>query len=88
MNYPNKSEDAYKTIGDVAKELGLIDKNLVDYVDEVNGVKLYSPELLKEVEVDIIIIFSDEYFDEIVKEAKALVKKPLKFLKYNQIGGD
>lgn len=66
--------------------LGLIDKNLVDYVDQVNGVKLSKPELLKEVEVDILVIFSDEYFDEIVKEAKALVKKPLKFLKYNQIG--
>ena len=27
INKPNKSEDAYKTIGEVAKELGLINKN-------------------------------------------------------------
>ncbi len=68
--------------------LGLIDKHLVDYVEDVNGVKLHKPELLKEVEVDVIVIFSDEYFDEIVKEAKALIKKPVNFLKYNKIGMD
>jgi len=39
-----------------------------------------------EIDYYIIIISSDEYFDEIVKEAKALVKKPLEFLKYNKIG--
>ena len=59
---------------------------MVDYVDQVNWVKLYKPDLLRETKVDIVVIFSDEYYDEIVQEAKALVDKPLKFLKYNQIG--
>ena len=69
------------------RSMGVIDKYLTDYVTEVNGVKLHKPDYIKDKDVDLVIVFSDEYFDEICEEAKLMTNRKMEVLKYSQIKG-
>ncbi len=55
-----------------------------DYVNEVNGIRVHKPNELIDKKINTVIVFSDEYFNEIQNEAHATFKD-IKVLKHSTI---
>lgn len=53
--------------------VGVIDKNLSNYIQSVRGCKLLKPEAIQDMQPDVLVIASRLFFDEIKAEAEALV---------------
>ncbi|WP_417789263.1 MULTISPECIES: class I SAM-dependent methyltransferase [Pseudomonadati] len=53
--------------------VGVIDKNLSNYIQAVQGCKLLKPEAIQDMKPDVLVIASRLFFDEIKAEAEELV---------------
>jgi hypothetical protein len=63
-----------------------VDKYLPKYTKEVNGIKISTPvEALSNVELDTLIIFSDAYTNDIIKESKEILKKVKRIINYTDL---
>ncbi|MAT63702.1 MAG: hypothetical protein CL881_07890 [Dehalococcoidia bacterium] len=63
-----------------------VDKYLPDYTSEVNGIKIRRPEeVLNNISIDTLIIFSDAYIEDIENEAKKILSSVDKIVSYNNL---